>query len=426
MPTIAYLANRFPAAVEPYVGEEIEELRRRGVRVIAGSIRRPDASQNNLSDATAEYEKLCLKPLGLMTLLRALDLAAGRWHRISPLVARALFRGRETPQRRLKALLHTWLGACYAILLQGRSVDHIHVHHGYFGSWVGMVAARLLGASFSMTLHGSDLLVHDAYLDAKLSNCLFCVTISEYNRRYILQRFPQIDPRVVMVSRLGVDVCLKRPTEEKRDEPQQRKIKLLAAGRLHAVKNHAFLVRACGRLRDLGLDFECEIAGDGVERRRLECLIRKLRLQDRVRLLGHIARDEMSSIYRSASLFVLTSLSEGIPVVLMEAMASGTIVLAPAITGIPELVVPGKSGFLYKAGDLEDFVQRILSLEVMLSSNRDASAEVLNRIRRAARQVLLEDFDHQKNLCHFADRFLQLLAPSDRSTPHEDPILQQV
>ena len=69
------------------------------------------------------------------------------------------------------------------------------MHHGYFGSWIGMVAARLLGVSFSLTLHGSDLLLDGAYLDTKLENCRFCVTISEYNRRYILEHFPRIDPQ---------------------------------------------------------------------------------------------------------------------------------------------------------------------------------------------------------------------------------------
>ena len=68
--------------------------------------------------------------------------------------------------RRLRALLHTWLGVYYALLMEDYGVGHIHVHHGYFSAWVGMVAARILDIPFSMTLHGSDLLVHAAYLDA--------------------------------------------------------------------------------------------------------------------------------------------------------------------------------------------------------------------------------------------------------------------
>ena len=170
-----------------------------------------------------------------------------------------------------------------------RGVDHIHVHHGYFGSWIGLVAARLLGVGFSMTLHGSDLLLNGAYLDAKLKNCEFCMTISEYNRRYILKHFPGVDPEKIMVSRLGVDVP--EQAESRRVARGKRRIfTLLAVGRLHAVKDHAFLVRACARLRDGGLDFECWIAGEGPERQRLELLIRKNRLAEQIRLLGHVGR----------------------------------------------------------------------------------------------------------------------------------------
>ena len=91
-------------------------------------------------------------------------------------------------------------------------------------------------------------------------------------------------------------------------------------------------------------------------------MIRKGGLEDRVTLLGHLERQQMASLYDRADVVVLTSRSEGLPLVLMEAMARGKIVLAPAITGIPELVVAGKTGFLYDAGSLNGFVTRLLSI----------------------------------------------------------------
>ena len=168
MLTVAYLANQFPATVEPYVSEEIQELQRRGVSVIPGSVRGPDQAQDSSSSGLVS-PILCLQPVCVLILLRALFLAAAHWRQISILLTRVLFQGKESPNLRLRALLHTWLGAYYAVSLQKREVDHIHVHHGYFGSWIAMVAARLLGISFSLTLHGSDLLLHGAYLDTKLS-----------------------------------------------------------------------------------------------------------------------------------------------------------------------------------------------------------------------------------------------------------------
>jgi colanic acid/amylovoran biosynthesis glycosyltransferase len=427
--TVAYLANQFPAAVEPYVGEEIRELQRRGVQVIPGSVRRPDAAQS-VSFTGLEPEILCLQPIRVLTLLRALGVVVRRWERMSGLGMRVLLQGSESPKRRLKALLHTWLGAYYAVLLGKRGVDHVHVHHGYFGSWIGMVAARLLGVSFSMTLHGSDLLVSGDYLDTKLKNCRFCVTISEYNRRYILEHFPAIDPGKIIVSRLGVDEP-ERESSRRVARGTRRTLALVAVGRLHAVKDHAFLVRACARLRDSGLGFECLIAGEGPERRRLEMLIREHRLQDQVALLGHVARAQMDELYGRADVAVLTSRSEGIPLVLMEAMVRGRIALAPAITGVPEIVIHGKTGFLYAPGALQDFVARILFLEKLMCREDRSAVSRLDWMRHAARVHVLHNFSRGKNLAYFGDRFLQLVATPDLKTQdwsarHENFVLQQI
>jgi colanic acid/amylovoran biosynthesis glycosyltransferase len=445
--TVAYLANQFPAAVEPYVGEEIGELRRRGVRVVAGSVRTSEVKGGG-DGAISESEILCLQPLRLAILLRALGLMAKRWDRIAGLVKRVLLQGKESPGSRVKALLHTWLGAYYAVLLRERGVDHIHAHHGYFGSWIAMVAARLLGASFSLTLHGSDLLIDGVYLDTKLKHCRFCVTISEYNQRYILKRFsarhfPEIDRGKIMVSRLGVD--LPDRLEPSPNSDRAHTFTLLAVGRLHAVKDHAFLIRACARLRDHGVDFECRIAGEGPERERLERSIKKSHMEDRIKLLGHVAREQMDSLYRCADVVVLTSRSEGVPLVLMEAMARGRIVLAPAITGIPELVIAGKTGFLYAPGVVKDLVEKIFNLQRLAASEDCYAASRLGWIRHAARAQVLHNFNHQTNLRTFADRFLQRItsyksadeSPDDEfdnqdfpnhewSHPDEDIVLQQI
>jgi len=422
--TVAYLANEFPVAVEPYVGEEIEEMRRRGVNVIAGSVRRPSARDTEFDETCANT--IYLQPMQILVLLRGLVLAFTHWSRISSLLVRVLLQGREGAKLRLKALAHTLLGACYAVRLRGRGVEHIHVHHGYFGSWIAMVAARLLGISFSMTLHGSDLLRHKVYLDTKLKYCQSCVVISDFNRRFILEHFSEMDPRKIIVSRLGVDPPLAETISCRVNSIVRIRFSLLAVGRLHKVKNHAFLVQACARLRDVGFDFQCAIAGEGPERQRLERLIRKNRLQERLTLLGHMRKPEMDALYRDADLVVLTSESEGIPLVLMEAMARAKIVLAPAITGIPELVVPGKTGFLYRPGDLEDFVRRIRFLQTAMQYRERPWTNRIEWIRHGARVQIATNFNRQKNLSRFGNVFPKLVPPHDWSSPHEDSVLQQI
>jgi colanic acid/amylovoran biosynthesis glycosyltransferase len=441
--SIAYLANQFPSPVEPYVGEEIEELRRRGVSVVAGSVRRPAANrqEGNQKGNNGLRPEIVLQELGPVVLLRALWLCTRRWHQISDLMVRVVCRGSEGPTQRVKALLHTWLGACYAIRLQKYGVQHIHVHHGYFGSWIAMVAARLLEAGFSMTLHGSDLLLgRRNYLDVKLKNCKFCLTISEFNRQHILRRYPEVSTAKVIVSRLGVEVDNRAGLPATYREAIRSRFSLLAVGRLHAVKDHAFLIRACAELRNRGLDFECSITGEGPERNRLESLIRRYGLEERVTLPGHTARDRMNSLYDRADVVVLTSRSEGIPLVLMEAMARGRIVLAPDITGIPELVIAGNTGFLYEPGSLGDFVRRLLMIHSFMQvrdvsdSSRSpsdtparhfASAAQLDWIRHAARVQVRLNFNRSKNLKTFAELFRQRITPHE-SIHYEDSLLQQI
>ena len=330
---------------------------------------------------------------------------------------RVLAQGSDPPARRARALLHTLLGACYALQLQGRGVKHIHVHHGYFASWIAMVAARLLHIDYSLTLHGSDLLLHGAYLDTKLKHCAFCVTVSEFNRNFVLERYPDVEPAKIMVRRLGVSLpCT--VTAVSRPDRELPRLTMLAVGRLHPVKDHAFLLHACYELKSCGTDFLCLIAGEGPQRPWLEHLIRNLGLEAQVKLLGHLCRQELDACYRLCDLVVLTSRSEGIPLVLMEAMAHSKTVLAPAITGIPELVRHGETGFLYQAGSLDNFVAQI---EIIRNS-----PSALPRLRRAARQHVLEHFDREKNLAALADLMVFRITRKVRQDLHENPVLQQI
>ena len=415
MPTIAYLANQFPSQVEPYVPAEIRELRSRGLRVIPGSARfssaRLDAGLKSFIPETAYLQSL--RP---WLVLRAAWLCLQKSRKMKDLFARILIRGKEGPGRRVRALLHTWLGAYYALLLEKRGVKHIHVHHGYFASWIALVAARLLGITFSVTLHGSDLLLHKAYLDTKLDNCSFCVTVSEFNRQHILEHFPNIRPEKIVVQRLGIPSLALGPN--KFATPSRASFVMLAVGRLHPVKDHAFLVRACRQLKSKGTNCLCLIAGEGQRRTQLERLIKDLDLQAEVELLGQLSRRQLDSYYALADVVVLTSRSEGIPLVLMEAMARSKVVLAPNITGIPELVTDGQTGFLYRFGSLDEFVSRV---QMIHESRAD-----LAPISTAAHQHVSQYFDQDKNLAAFGDLFLTRISERTQRDSHANPILQQI
>jgi len=415
MTTLAYLANQFPSPVESYVMDEIHELRRRGVNVIPCSARRCCASSSR-EFRSVVAGTLYFRPWRARLLLRSAWLLLTKAGLLGDVLHRVCWQGPETPMRRLRALAHTYLGAYYALLLEKRGVRHIHVHHGYFSSWIAMVAARLLGTGFSMTLHGSDLLMHGAYLDIKLSQCQFCTTVSEFNRRFLLEHYPEIATDKVVVRRIGVDAPPRHRTELRRQNNDP--FVLLAVGRLHAVKDHSFLVRACERLKQRGIRFLCWIAGDGAERSDLEHLIADLDLSAEVKLLGHLSRGDLERRYAAADLVVLTSRSEGIPLVLMEAMARGKLVLAPAITGIPELVVNKETGYLYTPGSQESFVARV---EAIIKPQAE-----LYSVRQAASRHVLQHFSREKNRAAFCDLLLGRIAQPLTDQSHANPLLQQI
>jgi glycosyltransferase involved in cell wall biosynthesis len=409
---VAYLCNSYPEPSESYVGEEIEALREHFVGVTAYSVRLPA-----IPDASAVY----LLPLKLSMAIAATRLLLRRFNQIRDLVMRVIA-GPEPITRRIRALAHTWLGAYFAVALRESRADHIHVHHGYFASWIGVVAARLLGISFSMTLHGSDLLVRADFLDVKLQACRFCFTISEFNRRYIRDRYPSVAPDKIFVQYLGVDPSFWKPQPT---AVHDNSFHVVSVGRLHAIKNYAFLLLACRTLKSAGVDVQCTIAGEGPERPALQQLIGRLELRGEVTLAGHVRRADLPSLYARADIVVLTSHSEGIPVTLMEAMAMEQLVVAPAITGIPELVLEGKTGFLYQPRSMEDL---LIQLQLVMRGG-----ELLNRMKRAARQHILHNFNSRTNLARFAQTFLSQTNVEQQSTTahvqeqaHEDPVLQQI
>jgi colanic acid/amylovoran biosynthesis glycosyltransferase len=422
MTTIAYIANEFPSPLEPYVLDEITELRRCGLQVICCSGKRVSPNDLSLLERAVWKETRFFQPLSDDEVVRAMRrLASDRhtlWQLLRPLLwERGASPGLSTCVRRVRTLGHTVMGAALAEELAPLAVEHIHAHHGYFASWMALAAARLLGIGFSFTLHGSDLLQRADLLSAKLRACEFCVTISDFNRQHILRNYPSTPSEKIIVQRLGVDRVLPWPAPAPAvAEENHRRFCLLSVGRLHRVKDYPFLIKACAALRDQGLDFLCWIVGDGPERPALERQIMASGLQGRVYLIGQVPRADLPGYYRYADLAVMTSKSEGIPVVLMEAMAHEKLVLAPAITGIPELVEHQRTGFLYQPGSLPDFVSAVSWIQANKAS--------LAGIQHAAAASIAASYNRQRNLHAFAEQFLARIEQSDGD--HAHPLLQQV
>jgi colanic acid/amylovoran biosynthesis glycosyltransferase len=397
--TVAYIANEFPNIVESYILEEIQALEARRIRVLCYSVSKPRDYHVQADPLKYAQKTIYLKPFKPNLLLKTALYTLRHLDQLNTLFFRIIFCRKERFLRKLKALVQLWQGIYFALLLKDQGVTHVHAHHGYSASFAAMVAARLLDIRSTLTLHGSDLLIERFYLDLKLEHCDLCFTISEYNKRMLMELVPSIEHEKVIVRRMGV-ACGETHTSDLSFRSSHSEFIILSVGRLHEVKNYKFLIRGCAELKSREHHFMCIILGGGKEKGSLKSLIAKLEMTREIKLLGEVERDFVGAFLKMADLFVLTSKSEGIPIVLMEAMLLKKVVLAPRITGIPELVVEGETGFLYAAEDMSDFVEKIENI----LHNKAA----LNHVSERGRAFVVENYDLERNTQEFVNRLLSL------------------
>ena len=301
---------------------------------------------------------------------------AGRLHHLYPLepwsvardVARAPFefgarfwktlRGAitcpaEGVRERLKILGHLLPAIQLARHWKDRGIGHVHAHWAHTATTIGMHAAGLMGVGFSFTGHANDLFVHKVGLAGKVRRARFIVCISEFHRRFYLGL--GADPARLPVVYCGIDLGRFRPEgAEKVGVPR-----IVSVGRLVEKKGFADLIAACGLLRDRGVGFECVIAGSGPLEGELRERIARLGLGDRVRVTGRVAaQEDLPGLLESARAFALPCVRDadgdmdGLPQVLIEAMACGVPVVSTRLVGIPDLVRDGRNGVLVEPGDI--------------------------------------------------------------------------
>ncbi len=349
---IAYLVNRYPAAPHTFIRREIVELEKLGLAVERFSIR---DSSHDLVDP-ADLVELAKTRVVLTAGAPAL-LLAGLWAlftrpRRFVAAAAACARLAGPSDRGLVPHLSYLAGACLlARWLDGR-VRHLHAHFGSNPASVALLFHVLTGLPYSFTVHGTETFDNPEAqsLDDKVRHAAFVVSASDFGRG-LLYRWSELEswPRVHVV-RCGVDEgFLGAPPSRPPLLPR-----LACVARLSKEKAHLLLVEAAARLAAEGLEFEIALVGDGPLRGEIEALIERRGLQDRVKVLGWSTGEQVRRELLAARALVLPSLAEGLPVVIMEALALGRPVISTYVAGIPELVTPGLSGWLVPAGSVDE------------------------------------------------------------------------
>lgn len=398
---LAYLVSQYPAVNHTFILREIRVLRARGFDIDVVSIRPADRSPEEMT--AEEREELsrtrAVKQIGIPGALglliaeffrRPAAWLGGLWV--------ALRMGRGSIRGILSHLFYFIEAVIAGRWMSNRGHAHFHTH---FSSTVGYLTARIFPLTWSVTIHGPEEFddVAGFHMAAKVASARFVAAISSYARSQILRTCPPCEWSKVVTCRLGVDGSVFEP----RTAPDHGVPEILCVGRLAPVKAQHILIESLALLRGRGVPARLRLVGDGQDRAALEKAARQFGLGDDVIFDGWRNQDEVRDRYRRATLFAMASFAEGIPVVLMEAMAMEIPCVATRIMGIPELIEDGVTGLLVAPADPEALAGAIARVL--------ADPELMGRLAVAGRRKVLEDFDLARNAESLAGVFRRYLIP---------------
>lgn len=368
---IGYVLKRFPRLSETFILNEVLELERQGVHVEIFSLLRPPEEQRHalLSQIKANVTYLPGASLAEGWTVRE-GLEKPRRAALDTLVSNGdpLFSG-KTPAEMCKLHLKA---ATVAMLARERRLEHLHAHFGSDATTVALLAGRLAALPFSFTAHARD--IYHTYVDpaaddamrrAKIAEASFVATVSEFNRRHLAKLMGTGTTDHIHRLYNGIDLTRFRPPRSAR-QPDL----FLAVGRLVEKKGFGHLINACAVLRDRGSDFRCILVGDGPDGPTLRDRAAGLRLSDSVEFAGAMPQEELLALMARAGVMVLPCVvgesgdRDGLPTVLLEALAAGMPAVTTTVSGGPEIVEDGVNGYLVAPGDsaaLADALDRILA-----------------------------------------------------------------
>lgn len=390
---IAYLLSQYPAVNHVFMLREVRSLRTLGLEIQVASIRPPDRDSAAMTAAEREEAQVTyyVKGSGILRVAAA---------HLRTLISRPAyyFRG-------LSCALKTGPGGLFyfaeaVVLGQWMHANRLFHLHTHFVSSVGWIVARTFPITLSVTFHGPAEFEDPAgnRLAEKVRASLFACVISRYGCGQLMYACPYADWPKIEVTFLGVD-----PTEfpPRPFRPDPAPFQIVAVGRLAPVKGQHLLLAAMEILVKEGRQVRLCLAGDGPDRKELERDAQARGLAGHVSFEGNVNQDRLREIYRESDALVLSSFAEGLPVVLMEAMAMEIPCVAPWVNGIPEIISREADGLLVPPGDasaLACAVRRLMN-----------DPDLRRALGERARRKVLEKFDLRRNTAHLAEVFRRRL-----------------
>jgi glycosyltransferase involved in cell wall biosynthesis len=378
------LLSRFPTVTETFILRELIEMERRGqrVRLVPMIKESPPVIHQEAKPWTerALHTRFISPKVWLANLRAASRHPFQYWSLVLRLMAGTI--ARPTTFARTVVLFPK--SVFIAEQLQREGVRHIHAHYATHPATMALIVATLAPITFSFTVHAHDIQVDRSLLRWKLREARFIRSISDFNRRFLEQLYPKEATGKIEVIHVGIESAMYASSSA---APLQSVPLILCVAAHKPYKGLPVLIEACRILRHAGVKFRCEVIGQGPMHAALARMIEQKGVGDVIALVGPKPQDEVARKMAAAAFFVLPSIiapdgqMEGIPVSLMEAMASGCAVISTSISGIPELIDDGVNGLLVPPADADALARAMQSL----LESPDRAREMGERGRRKVR-----------------------------------------
>jgi colanic acid/amylovoran biosynthesis glycosyltransferase len=394
---IAYLVSQYPAVNHTYILREIRTLRGLGWEIEVASIR-PDTRP--VSCLTAEEREEVsrtwyVKKQGFRGALRAhFERATKHTYSYVRGILTALRLGGMDVRKALRNLLYFTEALIVGQWMQSRNLKHTHIH---FSSTVGLLLAKAFPLTISMTIHGPAEFEEPVkfHLPEKIEASTFVCSISNYGKNQLMKFCGPDQWRKLETIPLGIDCNLF--VSHPRTHFKCKSFDVISVGRLSPEKAQHILIDAVAQLLKGGRVLRLRLVGEGPDRSTLEKHIIASRLSENVHLEGALNQDQLRALYRESDAFALASFAEGVPVVLMEAMAMEIPCVATRIAGIPELIQDDVNGLLVAPSDTRQLAAAIARLM--------DDPDLCRRIAGAGRRKIMEHYNLSKNTLLLANVF---------------------
>jgi glycosyltransferase involved in cell wall biosynthesis len=397
---IAYLLSQYPAVNHVFMLRDVRLLRKLGFEIHVASIRKPDRDVSLMTAAEQEEARstYCVKATGVGGLVQA---------HIRTLLSRpfSFFGALLGAVRRdgMHGLFYFAEAAAVGDWMRRRRISHVHTH---YVSTVGLIVKQIFPVTFSITFHGPAEFenVAGSNLREKVTASLFSCAISQFGLGQLMYASGYPEWQKLELTPLGVDPD-DFPPRPFRANPSP--FQIVCVGRLAPVKGQHLLVDAMERLVKSGRNIRLRLAGDGPDRAALQQDVQGRGLEKHILFEGNLNQDQLRELYRESDALVLASFAEGLPVVLMEAMAMEIPCVAPWVNGIPEIITHETDGLLVPPGDAGAVASAIGRLM--------DDSEFRQALGKKARVKVLEKFTLQLNTEHLADIFRRRLKAAHAS-----------